>query len=360
MVHNDGALLVINLGIEAGVANEVDNPLLGIVVVESEAGAKVLERDTGVDLAVALEDEVAGRVDKVVGVGEQEEVAPKDLLGEHELVLGLFEIKVDAEGVDEAGDGVLVLVGLLLDDANNVLHLLLLDTGVLRPAAVGDDGNGEVAEDPGGVGLDGVDEAGVEEEVEEGLTGLVVVEEREEGPVDELGAVLELGKRVVGEPGVDALAHLLELLHGGLPAHAEDLAGKTTPCGVRDLVVIGGQDAEAVEELGGIGVVTAGVLELTEVVEGVDHVEGDLSSSLHQLAFIISGDITVGNLTSCSFFKNSKLATLSERRLLTTSSRWRSSVILAVSCSYFSSWWKTFWRRSAYSAGGSLRPSSSQ
>lgn len=276
VVHDDGALLVVDLGIEAGVADEVDDPLLGVVVVEAEAGAEVLERDAGVDLAVALEDEVAGRVDKVVGVGEQEEVAPENLLGEDELVLGLLKVKVDAQGVDEAGDGVLVLVGLLLNDANNVLHLLLLDTGVLCAAAVGDDGDGEVAEDPGRVGLDGVDEAGVEEEVEEGLTGLVVVEEGEEGPVDELGAVLELGKGVVGKPGVDTLADLLQLLHGRLPAHAENLAGKTTPCGVRDLVVVGGEDAEAVEELGGIGVVAARVLKLAEVVEGVDHLDGDL------------------------------------------------------------------------------------
>ena len=288
MVHDDGALLVVDLGIEAGVANKVDDPLLGIVVVEAKAGAKVLERDTGVDLAVALEDEVASGVDKVVGVGEQEEVAPENLLGENKLVLSLLEVKVDAEGVDEAGDGVLVLVGLLLDDANNILHLLLLDTSVLRAAAVGDDGDGEVTEDPGRVGLDGVDEAGVEEEVEEGLAGLVVVEEGEESPVDELGAVLELSKGVVGQPGVDTLANLLKLLHGGLPAHAEDLASKTTPCGVRDLVVIGGKDAEAVEELGGVGVVTAGVLELAEVVEGVDHLDGDLSSSTYQIMFTCS------------------------------------------------------------------------
>lgn len=44
--------------------------------------------------------------------------------------------------------------------------------------------NGEVAEDPGGRGLDGVYVGGGEEEIAEGFASIFGVEEREEGPVD--------------------------------------------------------------------------------------------------------------------------------------------------------------------------------
>ena len=41
MVHDDGAGLVVDLGVDAGVADEVDNPLLTLVLAKAEAGGKV-------------------------------------------------------------------------------------------------------------------------------------------------------------------------------------------------------------------------------------------------------------------------------------------------------------------------------
>jgi hypothetical protein len=41
VVHDDGAGLVVDLGVDAGVADEVDNPLLTLVLAEAEAGGKV-------------------------------------------------------------------------------------------------------------------------------------------------------------------------------------------------------------------------------------------------------------------------------------------------------------------------------
>lgn len=279
MVHDDCALLVVNLGVQPGVADQVDNPLLGSLGVETQPCAEVGKGNTGVDLAVALEDEMSGRVDELISMVKKEEVAAEDLLSKDELLLGLLEIEVDAQGVYKAGNGVLVLVGLLLDDADNVLHLLLLDPHVLSLGAVGDNSHGKVAQDPRAVGLDGVDVSGVEEEVEDGLTGLVVVEEGEESPVDEGGPVLQLGEGVLRQLRVDNFADLLNLLQRRLPAHGEDLASQSTPCGVGDLVVVCGKDAEAVEGLSGITVVTAAILKVAQVEEGVDHVDGDLLSN---------------------------------------------------------------------------------
>lgn len=41
VVHDDGAGLVVDLGIHAGVADQVDNPLLTLVLAEAETGGEV-------------------------------------------------------------------------------------------------------------------------------------------------------------------------------------------------------------------------------------------------------------------------------------------------------------------------------
>ena len=41
VVHDHGALLVIDLGIDAGVADQVDDPLLALVLAQAEAGGEV-------------------------------------------------------------------------------------------------------------------------------------------------------------------------------------------------------------------------------------------------------------------------------------------------------------------------------
>jgi hypothetical protein len=41
VVHDDGAGLVVDLGVDAGVADQVDDPLLALVLAEAEAGGEV-------------------------------------------------------------------------------------------------------------------------------------------------------------------------------------------------------------------------------------------------------------------------------------------------------------------------------
>lgn len=41
VVHDDGAGLVVDLGVDAGVADEVNNPLLTLVLAKAEAGGEV-------------------------------------------------------------------------------------------------------------------------------------------------------------------------------------------------------------------------------------------------------------------------------------------------------------------------------
>jgi len=231
------------------------------------------------------------RVDKQVCGAQQEEVVLQNFLRLAELLLRLLKVKVDVQSLDEVGDRVIVLVAFLSHDPDEILELLLVLVRVPATVTAGDDGSSEVAQDPRAVGLDGVDVSGGEEHVGEGFARGFVVEEGEERPVDQPGAVLELCEGVVEEACVDDLLELVDLLHGRVPVDGEDLAGELSPGGLAFLVAVGGlltlvtsmpqgfietyQNAEAVEQLRGMWVDTARVLELAKLEQLVDHVQVD-------------------------------------------------------------------------------------
>lgn len=219
---------------------------------------------------------MSGGIDKGVGRRSQEEVAAADLVRHSEGVTRSVKVVGDVEGVDELGDGVGVLVGLLADVSDDVLDLLLLDGAVAGTVAAGDNGGDQVPQDPGARGLDGVDVGGGEEHVQNGLAGLVPVEEGEEGPVHQHSSVVELGTRVVEQLGVDVFPHVLELLHGRLPVGLQNLRGQLAPGRAGNLVVVGREHSELVEHVGGRAVLAASELELTKVIKGVDHLHSNL------------------------------------------------------------------------------------
>lgn len=223
VVHDDGSFLVVNLRVDPSVANEIDYPLLTLVLTKTQTCAQILNVDTCVDLAVALRDQVACRVNKGVGCGNEEEVRLEDIRSERELALGLLKVKVDVEGTNEICDGVCVLICLLLDDAYNVLHLLLMLARIPCSAATGNDRSGQISQDPGTASLDSVDKRWAEEEVEDLVTGRVVVEEREQSPVNEPRSVVKLSQGVVEQLRVDALLDLQQLLDSLLPVGVQNL-----------------------------------------------------------------------------------------------------------------------------------------
>lgn len=278
VVHNDSALLEVDLSVEPRVPDQVDDPLLALVHVEPQLRAQALQVDPGVDLAVRLEEEVARGVDKGVAGGHEEEVGPQHLLGAGELPLRLLKVEVDVQRADKVGHGIAILVRLLLDDAHNVLELLLVHARVADAAPSGDDGRRQIPQDPGARCLDGVDVVGREEELEDLVARALEVKEGEEGPVDEPRALVQLAERVE-RLAVDLFLDLGDLLHGGLPVGSQDLRGQLSPRRGGDLVVIGRKHTELVKQLGGSAVVTAAVLEVAKVVEGVNHVDSDLYKS---------------------------------------------------------------------------------
>ena len=76
----------------------------------------------------------------------------------------------------------------MLNDLDKILEQVLA-------ALVGDDGGGEVTENPRAGGLNGVDIRWLEKQVDDGITTLGVVEEDKQGPVEEPGTLLQLVER---------------------------------------------------------------------------------------------------------------------------------------------------------------------
>ena len=136
--------------------------------------------------AERLEDHHSRVLDEVIQTRNEKEVIDQDGLTVPELLLSTVKVKVDIEILDEAGDGVLVGVGLLLDHLDQVLHHIPPD------ALVDDDRCGQVSQDPRAGGLDCV-QVGllVEEQLDDQILALVMVEEHEETPVDQPGPLLQ-------------------------------------------------------------------------------------------------------------------------------------------------------------------------
>ncbi len=199
----------------------------------------VLDIDALVNLAIRLGNQMPRSLDEGVGSRDEEKVSTEDLLSLDEFLLRLLEVEVDIQGLDEVGDGVVVLVPLLPNNTGQVLQLLVVQARVAAAVAVRDDGGGEVAQDPGAVGLDGVDVGRGEEEVAEGVARGLVVEEGEERPVDQPGAVLQLRERVVEQFRVDGLFGFVDFLHRYLPVRRQDFGRELAPCGGCRLVRVG-------------------------------------------------------------------------------------------------------------------------
>jgi hypothetical protein len=188
-------------------------------------GLDVRDINPLVDLAVAFRDQVPCRVDKAIRAGTEEEVIPQNFFRLQQLLLGLFEIKVHVQRFDKVGQRVGILVPFLLDHPYQVLQLLLVRIAIPALAAVSNDSRSQIPQDPWADGLYCVDEGGREEKLGQNFFSGVVVEEGEEAPVDQPGAVVELRKRVVEEFGVDALFDFLDFFHGVVPFCAEDFGG---------------------------------------------------------------------------------------------------------------------------------------
>merc|ERR1719430_1399736 len=133
-----------------------------------------------------------------------------------------------------ASVSVLVGVGLLLDNLDQVLH------HISSCALVGDNSSGQVSQDPWTGGLDCVQVLLlVEEQLDDQVPALGVVEEDEEGPVDKPGPLLQGLQRRTKGGLINELLQPVEVLQSSVPVLHENLAGKLAPHSVQVVFVSG-------------------------------------------------------------------------------------------------------------------------
>jgi len=64
MVHYNSPILVVDLSIYSSIADEVDNPLLALILGKIQTLSKIFDVDPLVNLAIRLRDQMSCRVDK--------------------------------------------------------------------------------------------------------------------------------------------------------------------------------------------------------------------------------------------------------------------------------------------------------
>ncbi|KAJ8576646.1 hypothetical protein ON010_g2572 [Phytophthora cinnamomi] len=185
--HDDASFLGVDLGVEAGVADQVDDPLLGLaVLLHRQLGRQRLHVDGAVHAAVHLEDGQSGGIHEVRRVLlVQEEVAGQHDLALAQLLLGRLEVEVDEQALDEVHDRVAVALVVHAQHAQQVLD-------EVTTALVQDHAGAQVAQQPGRVALDGLYTARLQHKVHDGVTALLVPREDEQRPVQQPRALLEL------------------------------------------------------------------------------------------------------------------------------------------------------------------------
>mmetsp|Transcript_23008 Transcript_23008/g.60095 ORF Transcript_23008/g.60095 Transcript_23008/m.60095 type:complete len:230 (-) Transcript_23008:741-1430(-) len=120
--HEDVPRLRVDLGVEAGVADERNHPLFGVVLVHVQLLGQHLDRDCVVDSAVRLKDEAPGLFHEFLLDRAQEVVVAQNDGALAQLLLRAVKVKVDVETLQKVCDGVAVAVGFLLDEPDNIFH----------------------------------------------------------------------------------------------------------------------------------------------------------------------------------------------------------------------------------------------
>lgn len=111
----------VDLGVETGVTDEVDNPTLSSLLVHVQLLSQHGNVDLLVDSAVSLEDAEASVLHELVAARAKEEVVGQHTLTLAELDLGGLKVEVDVQVLQEGGDGITVCVALLLKNLHQIL-----------------------------------------------------------------------------------------------------------------------------------------------------------------------------------------------------------------------------------------------
>lgn len=91
----------VDLGVETGVADEVDDPPLGCLLVHVQLLGQHGNVDLLVDSAIGLKDAETGIFHELLAAGAEEEVIGQHSLALAEAHLGGFEVEVDVQILQE-------------------------------------------------------------------------------------------------------------------------------------------------------------------------------------------------------------------------------------------------------------------
>lgn len=182
------------------------------------------------DPAKHLGNEPSSIVDEVVGEAGEEEVATDDRLGDRQLLLSLVEVKVDVQVLEEARDGIRVLVLFHLDNLDELADRITVLAGSRRldRSSRNDGGRDEVSEEVRARCLDRVEIRGREEHFHQALVTLALaqVPKDEKRPVQQPCTGLQLRDRLVHRRAVGVVNDIFQipdLDHGGLPVSRQDV-----------------------------------------------------------------------------------------------------------------------------------------
>jgi len=144
---------------------------------------------------IILKDKHSGLLHEQGGLLAEKKICGKDGLAFGQVPMRLLDIKLDTEAIDKPDYGVGVIA--VPHDPHQVLHepsrLVLGSAGALDDAALAEEHvGGEVAQEMGGFGGDGLEVAFRLEELPHVLQSLGgVVPEDKEAPVEQPGALLQ-------------------------------------------------------------------------------------------------------------------------------------------------------------------------
>jgi len=241
LAHHNVAKFVINFGVESGISDEIYNPNLSLILRHVEPLCEHVDRHTLMNTTEGLKDRKARILPEVVKAGSQEKVVHEDHLALPQLPLGAVKVVVDVEALNELGDGIRVLIRLLLDNLDKVWSDLIALT------FVADHCRCQISENVRAHCLNGIQIRRLEQKVvNNDITSLNVIEEDVQTPMDEPGALLQSLQRIAEVVIVNIILELIEVVETQHPFLTEDIRGQLPPK-IIEIVLIRGCDKKTMQ-----------------------------------------------------------------------------------------------------------------
>ena len=115
--HDNAPLLVIDLCIQQGVPDQINDPPLGVLLIHGKLMAERIQINLVTNPAIILKDKNPGLLHEQGGLLAEKKIRGEDGLALGQLPMRLLEIELDAEAID---DGVGVIA--VLHDPHQILH----------------------------------------------------------------------------------------------------------------------------------------------------------------------------------------------------------------------------------------------